>query len=137
MVAGSIADGSFVAAQTLLAAQHLEDARRRVPFDYDGGLAPSRAPWAPPRALLPGEARGPLVDAMRALRRREVTACNLVAAARDADRPELSGVVEWCDDAERHAAALDAELAAGRDRGPLHGIPITVKDVIDVAGVTT
>ncbi|HEY3674060.1 MAG TPA: amidase [Acidimicrobiia bacterium] len=137
MVAGSIADDSFVAAQALLAARQLDDARRRVPFDYDGGHARSVAPWAPPRALLPAEARGPLVDAMRALRRREVSASDLVAAARGADRPELGGVVEWCTDAERHAASLDAELAAGRDRGPLHGIPITVKDVIDVAGVTT
>jgi aspartyl-tRNA(Asn)/glutamyl-tRNA(Gln) amidotransferase subunit A len=35
------------------------------------------------------------------------------------------------------AAALDAELAAGRWRGPLHGIPMAVKDVIDVAGMPT
>jgi aspartyl-tRNA(Asn)/glutamyl-tRNA(Gln) amidotransferase subunit A len=35
------------------------------------------------------------------------------------------------------AAARDAEAAAGRWRGPLHGIPVTVKDVIDVAGVPT
>jgi len=35
------------------------------------------------------------------------------------------------------AAALDAELAAGRDRGPLHGIPISLKDLIDEAGVPT
>lgn len=41
------------------------------------------------------------------------------------------------DDALRQAAALDAELAAGIDRGPLHGIPIAVKDLFDVAGVRT
>ena len=33
------------------------------------------------------------------------------------------------------AATLDAELAAGHRRGPLHGVPIAVKDLFDVAGV--
>ena len=35
------------------------------------------------------------------------------------------------------AERLDRELTAGRDRGPLHGIPIAVKDIIDVAGMPT
>src|SRR5215211_116555 len=33
------------------------------------------------------------------------------------------------------AATLDAETAAGTSRGPLHGVPIAVKDLFDVAGV--
>jgi len=35
------------------------------------------------------------------------------------------------------AARADAELAEGQDRGPLHGIPIGIKDLIDVAGLPT
>nr|WP_295883657.1 amidase [uncultured Devosia sp.] len=35
------------------------------------------------------------------------------------------------------AARADAELAVGQDRGPLHGIPIGIKDLIDVAGLPT
>lgn len=36
--------------------------------------------------------------------------------------------------AARHA---EQEIAAGRSRGPLHGIPVGVKDIIDVAGLPT
>lgn len=35
------------------------------------------------------------------------------------------------------AELLDAELAAGKVRGPLHGVPIAVKDLLDVAGLRT
>lgn len=35
------------------------------------------------------------------------------------------------------AEQADSELSAGRDRGPLHGIPVGVKDIIDVAGYAT
>ncbi|OYW97054.1 MAG: hypothetical protein B7Z15_23825, partial [Rhizobiales bacterium 32-66-8] len=35
------------------------------------------------------------------------------------------------------AARADAELAAGIDRGPLHGIPVGIKDLIDIAGLPT
>ncbi|MBI1786546.1 MAG: amidase [Acidobacteria bacterium] len=35
------------------------------------------------------------------------------------------------------ARALEAELQAGRRRGPLHGIPVALKDLIDTAGVKT
>lgn len=34
----------------------------------------------------------------------------------------------------RNAARLDAELAAGRWRGPLHGVPIAVKDIYGIEG---
>ena len=35
------------------------------------------------------------------------------------------------------ARALTAELASGRSRGPLHGIPLGLKDNIDTAGIAT
>lgn len=35
------------------------------------------------------------------------------------------------------ARSLEAELAAGRRRGPLHGIPLALKDNIDTAGILT
>jgi aspartyl-tRNA(Asn)/glutamyl-tRNA(Gln) amidotransferase subunit A len=35
------------------------------------------------------------------------------------------------------ARTAEADLAAGRDRGPLHGIPFAVKDLFDVRGLPT
>jgi amidase len=37
----------------------------------------------------------------------------------------------------QEAERLDAETAAGRSRGPLHGVPIAVKDLCNTAGVAT
>jgi Asp-tRNA(Asn)/Glu-tRNA(Gln) amidotransferase A subunit family amidase len=45
-------------------------------------------------------------------------------------RVDRAGAIE-------QARALDEELAAGKCRGPLHGIPIGIKDIIDVRGLPT
>ena len=37
----------------------------------------------------------------------------------------------------RQAALAEQELRAGHDRGPLHGVPIALKDLIDTAGILT
>jgi amidase len=47
--------------------------------------------------------------------------------------PCVNSIIEVNPDAEAIAAALDQERAAGHVRGPLHGIPIVVKDVIATA----
>jgi aspartyl-tRNA(Asn)/glutamyl-tRNA(Gln) amidotransferase subunit A len=41
------------------------------------------------------------------------------------------------DAALKEAHAAEAEAAQGRLRGPLHGIPVGIKDIIDVAGLPT
>jgi aspartyl-tRNA(Asn)/glutamyl-tRNA(Gln) amidotransferase subunit A len=41
------------------------------------------------------------------------------------------------DSARAEAGLLDREAKAGSYRGPLHGIPVGIKDNIDVAGITT
>jgi aspartyl-tRNA(Asn)/glutamyl-tRNA(Gln) amidotransferase subunit A len=41
------------------------------------------------------------------------------------------------DSAMQQAEAMDAELRAGHYRGPLHGIPIALKDLLDTKGVRT
>jgi len=61
----------------------------------------------------------------------------LIARAQAVD-PALGSFVTRTDDAAR-AAAQDAEkeIAAGRYRGPLHGMPIALKEAFDTAGVRT
>lgn len=49
--------------------------------------------------------------------------------------PMLSAVIEVNDQAEDEARARDAERKTGKIRGPLHGIPVLIKDNIDVAGM--
>jgi aspartyl-tRNA(Asn)/glutamyl-tRNA(Gln) amidotransferase subunit A len=50
----------------------------------------------------------------------------------------LDAVVAITDDtALREAALAEAELLQGIDRGPLHGIPYGVKDIIATAGIAT
>lgn len=51
----------------------------------------------------------------------------------DRHGPSLKAIIELNPDALRIADALDAERKAGNVRGPLHGIPILLKDVVDTA----
>ena len=52
--------------------------------------------------------------------------------------PKLRSVITLTKEvALQRAKQADAEIAAGRYRGPLHGIPYGVKDLLDTAGIAT
>jgi len=51
----------------------------------------------------------------------------------DRGGPAIRSVIEMNPDADALADALDRERAGGRIRGPLHGIPVLIKDNIDTA----
>lgn len=56
----------------------------------------------------------------------------------DALNPTLNAFITVAHDrAREEAKQAESEIAVGRYRGPLHGIPIGVKDIIDTAGVRT
>jgi Asp-tRNA(Asn)/Glu-tRNA(Gln) amidotransferase A subunit family amidase len=52
--------------------------------------------------------------------------------------PKLRAVITGtADHALKRARKADAEIKSGRYRGPLHGIPYGVKDLLDTAGIAT
>jgi Asp-tRNA(Asn)/Glu-tRNA(Gln) amidotransferase A subunit family amidase len=52
--------------------------------------------------------------------------------------PQLQCVITLCEEQARaQAKRADAEIAAGKSRGPLHGLPWGAKDLLDTAGIRT
>lgn len=51
--------------------------------------------------------------------------------------PKVNAIVTVAEGALSAAKAAEAAVLAGGDLGPLHGVPFTVKDSIDTAGVMT
>ena len=77
----------------------------------------------------------------RKLRAREMTSAQAVEECLrriEADNPRLNAFIAvMADEAMRQAREADQELAAGNDRGPLHGVPISIKDLLDIKGMPT
>ena len=83
----------------------------------------------------------PLHRLARAIETLEVSVREVVDATLDriADRdPSLRAFTTVLGDGARvDADRADREIAAGRYRGPLHGAPVSIKDLIDIAGIPT
>ncbi|HEY2017293.1 MAG TPA: amidase [Bryobacteraceae bacterium] len=109
----------FLAAGSALAA-----AARLAPADTSGTLAGLT-----------------LKQASEGVRARKVSPLELTEACLDRIKTYNSKTNAWItvlrDAALAQAKVLEQEQAAGRFRGPLHGIPIGLKDNIDTAGVRT
>jgi aspartyl-tRNA(Asn)/glutamyl-tRNA(Gln) amidotransferase subunit A len=82
-----------------------------------------------------------LAEASARIRAGTVTSTDLVNACLgriDVYNPKINAFITVMREAAlAQARALDAEQRAGRLRGPLHGIPIALKDNIDATGVRT
>ncbi len=75
-----------------------------------------------------------------AIRQKRISSAELTQAYLDRIRkvnPSLNAVVMLDDTAMEQARAADSALANGTNVGPLHGVPITLKDSHDTAGVVT
>lgn len=82
-----------------------------------------------------------IADAAARLRAGTLTAADLVEQCLEryaAEQPRTNAFIRLdAASAREQARRADRELHDGQDRGPLHGIPISLKDLIDVAGVPT
>src|SRR3954471_6184049 len=80
-------------------------------------------------------------EAARAIAARELSPVELTQALLDRIErldPRLNVFIRLDADAAMAAArAAETEISAGRACGPLHGIPVGIKDIIDVAGLPT
>jgi len=117
---------------------------RRLPLvSLLGLLAASAASAACPSRVPAGTldlATATLDDITAALSQKKVTSVQLVDAYLDriaACDDERHAIISLNRGARREARALDAERAAGKVRGPLHGVPVIIKDNIDLAGTVT
>ena len=81
------------------------------------------------------------VELARRIRRKDISAVELLQAHLDRTarlNPQLNAVVvDMAEAALQRARAADAALARGDCWGPLHGVPVTVKEAFDVEGTPT
>jgi len=82
-----------------------------------------------------------LVGLARAIRAGETTSeaatTHCLAVIRDRD-PSINAFITVLGESALDAArTADRELQSGRDRGLLHGVPISIKDLLDMAGLPT
>src|SRR5579883_1480836 len=99
------------------------------------------APLASPAALASTPTAWTLFDAAQQVRAKKISPVELTRACLERIErlnPRLNAFITvLAEQATAQARAMEAEIAKGRTRGPLHGIPIGLKDLFDTAGVRT
>src|ERR1700738_4652621 len=75
------------------------------------------------------------------IRTKQLSSREVVVAHLDrisAVNPKINAIVTlMADDALKGADVSDKAVATGADLGPLHGVPFSIKDTFDTAGVLT
>jgi aspartyl-tRNA(Asn)/glutamyl-tRNA(Gln) amidotransferase subunit A len=82
-----------------------------------------------------------IAEAARLIRRKKISPLeltDLMLARIEALNPKINAYITVCGDLARKAArAAEREIMRGHYRGPLHGIPISIKDNIYTSGIRT
>jgi aspartyl-tRNA(Asn)/glutamyl-tRNA(Gln) amidotransferase subunit A len=140
MARGGAFDDRFMAALNdsglELTGDEIESVSRLAKWMHDGLSA---LPSSPDTTMSEDICDLDVVELGKRLRDGRLTSVALVRAtlARIAERDQayLSFYAVFEETALARAQRADDELAQGIDRGPLHGIPVGIKDLIDVEGV--
>jgi len=142
-LAQGLGAGAALAAVTLVG-----DARADTPGNGPPPNAPQRPPAAPCGTVAPGAAppsdefelaEATIEELQTRMIHGRTTSKRLVElyleriAALDAAGPRVNSVIEINPEALAIAEALDAERKSKGVRGPLHGVPLLIKDNIDTA----
>ena len=126
-VASTLATAAAATVGTMTTLVPMQTAQAAVPGQID--MQPDAFPYA---ELSVAELQSRMAKGV--LTSRALTAAYLARiAAVDRSGPTLNSVIETNPDALTIAAERDAERRAGKVRGPLHGIPVLIKDNIDSA----
>jgi aspartyl-tRNA(Asn)/glutamyl-tRNA(Gln) amidotransferase subunit A len=139
-IEGILAKGFLarVAALDDLIAQLPSDTIPDMLRDTAEASAASQPDTAPTQPAAPSGEIGALAAELRARRISPVELVEQSLAAIERDDPQLNAFQLVLGERARAAARrAEQELASGHDRGPLHGVPVAVKDLLDLAGTPT
>ena len=81
-----------------------------------------------------------LIETVEAIRRRKISPIEVAQTYLDRIErlnPSLNAIVTVAPDVLDRARAAEAALMRGEAVGPLHGVPVTIKDTIETAGLRT
>lgn len=123
----SVASDAFASARDRLAAQVIDPPESRPAYEVFG----------PPPAPLPALGGLPSTGAIAGAAGASSVELVEAALARITQDEWTAFVHVDAEGALAQARARDAERRAGNVRGPLHGVPVSVKDVIHVGGMPT
>ena len=115
--------------------------------EFVAGAAAVSLPWRSLAGLAAADLTdgnlhfAPIATLRQALATKRISSLELVErflARIDVVNPRLNAMVALrADDARAGARRADQDQARGKSHGPLHGIPFSIKDSIDTAGVVT
>jgi aspartyl-tRNA(Asn)/glutamyl-tRNA(Gln) amidotransferase subunit A len=142
-VAGPFASSSVPERSAAMATSIVADLGPGLTMDL-GEVEPANGMLQIVDCAAPREGNSPVDDGSiaefgRALRRGETSSVDFVGRLLRRLRQTEPLVRAWThvdeEKALQEAERADLELARGNDRGPLHGVPVGVKDLIEVAGL--